>query len=141
MKRDMDLIRLILLKIEAEYQSTGLCNLQIEGYEPEVVAFHCKILNERGLISSYKARYADDKIYFFSVGGLTWDGCDYLERIRDNSQWTKIKRIDDISENQNLRIFCYYEIMHYLDAACDKTLSVLENKNECVRTSDKATGV
>ena len=93
MKRDMDLIRLILLKIQAEYQSTGLCNLQIEGYEPEVVAFHCKILNERGLISSYKARYADDKIYFFSVGGLTWDGCDYLERIRDNSQWTKIKRI------------------------------------------------
>ena len=93
MKRDMDLIRLILLKIESEYRSTGLCNLQIEGYEPEVVAFHCKILNERGLISSYKARYADGKLYFFSVGGLTWDGCDYLERIRDNSQWAKIKRI------------------------------------------------
>lgn len=49
--------------------------------------------------------------------------------------------IDDISENRNLRIFCYYEIMHYLDAACDKTLSILENKTECVRTSDKATGV
>lgn len=93
MKRDMDLVRLILLKIENEYQSTGLCNLRIEGYKPEVVAYHCKILNEKGLVSSYKAQYADGNLYFFSVGSLTWDGCDYLERIRDNSQWTKVKGI------------------------------------------------
>lgn len=65
--------------------------------------------------------------------------CDSILMAREYKD--SYETIDDISENQNLRIFCYYEIMHYLDAACDKTLSVLENKNECVRTSDKATGV
>ena len=33
MKRDMELIRKILFKIEEEYVSTALFNLTIEGYE------------------------------------------------------------------------------------------------------------
>lgn len=35
MKRDMDLIRLILLEIEKEYVSTALINLKIDGYDQE----------------------------------------------------------------------------------------------------------
>ena len=46
MKRDMELVRLILLKIEEEYRSTAIYNLNISGYDMETVAYHCKILNE-----------------------------------------------------------------------------------------------
>ncbi len=91
MKRDMELVRLILLKIEEEYQSTAIYNLDIPGYNKETVAYHCKILYEAGFISDYKARYADNEINMFGVGSLTWDGSDFLDKIRDNTQWKKVK--------------------------------------------------
>lgn len=91
MKRDMDLVRLILLEIEDKFRSTALHNLAIDGYDTETVAYHCKILYEAGLISDYKAQYADNEIYVFGVGSLTWDGNDFIEKIRDNSQWKKVK--------------------------------------------------
>ena len=93
MKRDMDLVRLILLVIEDKYRSTAIYNLAIEGYDPETVAYHCKILYEAGLISNYKAQYADNEIYAFGVGSLTWDGNDFLEKIRDDSRWKIVKEI------------------------------------------------
>ena len=91
MKRDMDLVRLILLEIEDKYRSTAIYDLAIDGYDTEMVAYHCKILYEAGLISDYKAQYADNAIYVFGVGSLTWDGNDFLEKIRDDSQWKKVK--------------------------------------------------
>ena len=96
MKRDMDLVRLILLEIEERYRSTAIYNLTIDGYDTETVAYHCKILDEAGLISDYKAKYADNEIYVFGVGPLTWDGNDFLEKIRDDSRWKKVK--DTISQ-------------------------------------------
>lgn len=91
MKRDMDLVRLILLEIEDKYRSTAIYDLAIDGYDTEMVAYHCKILYEAGLISDYKAQYADNEIYVFGVGSLTWDGNDFLGKIRDDSQWKKVK--------------------------------------------------
>ena len=97
MKRDMDLCRLILFKIENEYKSTALFNLQIDGYDIETVAYHCDLLFDAGLIKSYKTQYASDRIYFFSVGALTWEGHDFLDKIRENTMWNKIK--NSIKEN------------------------------------------
>ena len=91
MKRDMDLIRLILLKIEEEHKSTAIYNLAIDGYDKETVAYHCKILHEVGFISDYKPFYANNRLCEFRVGGLTWEGCDYLDKVRDNSVWSKTK--------------------------------------------------
>lgn len=91
MKRDMELVRLILLKIEEEYRSTAIYDLTIAGYDMETVAYHCKILKEAGLISAYRAQYASDELWSFGVGSLTWEGNDFLDKIRDNSQWNRIK--------------------------------------------------
>ena len=93
MRRDMDLVRDILLEIEKQYVSTAIYNLKIVGYDTETIAYHCKILYEAGLISDYKAQYADNTIYSFGVGSLTWDGNDYLDKIRDNSIWKKTKDV------------------------------------------------
>lgn len=91
MKRNMDLVREILLEIEKQYVSTAIYNLKVEGYDTETIAYHCKILYEAGLISDYKAQYADSTIYSFGVGSLTWAGNDYLDKVRDNSIWKKTK--------------------------------------------------
>lgn len=91
MKRDMDLVRLILLEIEEEYQSTALINLSVDGYDLETVAYHCKIMYQAGLIDHYQAEYAGDGLYMFAVGSLTWEGHDYLDKVRDDSLWGKTK--------------------------------------------------
>ena len=96
MKRDMDLVRKILLEIEEQYVSTAIYNLKVDGYPLETVAYHCKIMHEFGLISHYSANYANNTIYNFAVGGLTWEGNDYLDKIRDDSIWKKTK--DTITE-------------------------------------------
>lgn len=93
MKRDMDLVRKILLKIEEQHVSTAILNLKIEGYDLPTVAYHCKILNEAGLLSHYSAQYASNEIYMFQVGGLTWEGNDYLDKVRDDSVWKKTKDV------------------------------------------------
>ena len=93
----MDLCRLILFKIEDEYKSTALSHLQIDGYDIEIIAYHCDLLFEAALIKSYKSTYASDKIYFFSVGALTWEGHDFLDKIRENTMWNRTK--NRIKEN------------------------------------------
>lgn len=93
MKRDMDLVREILLEIEKSYVSTAIRDLHIDGYDMETIAYHCKILHEVGFISDYKAQYADNKLYSFGVGSLTWEGNDYLNKVRDNTVWQKTKDV------------------------------------------------
>lgn len=93
MKRDMDLCRAILFAIEEEYVDTGLCNLEIPEYTTEQVAYHCQLLHDAGLISSYNVKYADNQIFFFSVGALTWEGHDFLDQIRQDTVWNKTKDV------------------------------------------------
>lgn len=99
MKRDMDLCRKILFKIEELYDSTAIYNLEIEGYTRSQVSYHSNLLYEAGLISDYKAQYADNEIYSFGVSSLTWDGHDFLDKIREDTTWNKVK---DIIKNKAL---------------------------------------
>ena len=98
MKRDWDLCRKILLKIEDDYIDTAIMNLTIEKYSKEEVAYHCNIMYEAGLISSFDSKYADNRIYLFYVGGLTWEGHEFIEKIRDESFFEKIKKEITISK-------------------------------------------
>lgn len=96
MNRDMDLIRKILLTLKQAPDGKTIPNLKIEGYDENTVAYHCKLLYENGLISSYKRQDANNKIYIFWVGNLTWDGHDFLAKIEDEKVWKKVwKTISD----------------------------------------------
>ena len=91
MKRDMELCRKILFAIEEQYVDTALHNLQIPEQTMEQVAYHCKILKEAGLITNYKALFASNHIVGFGVGSLTWEGHDFLDKIREDTIWNKTK--------------------------------------------------
>lgn len=93
MKRDMELIRKILFAIEEQYVDTVLYNLQVDGYDINVVAYHCDLLYQAGLVKDYGCNFADDEIYSFGVGALTWDGHDYLDKIRSDTVWNKTKAV------------------------------------------------
>lgn len=91
MKRDMELVRKILFKIEETVDNVTEYDIKIEGYTMEQVAYHCSILHEGGYISNYKAQYADCGIYSFGVGRLTWEGHEFLDKIREDTIWNKTK--------------------------------------------------
>ena len=93
MQRDMELVRKILFKVEEDIDNVVVYNFEIEGYTMEQVAYHCALLYEGGYISSYKGSYGSDELYSFSVGRLTWDGHEMLDKIREETVWNKTKEM------------------------------------------------
>lgn len=90
MKRDMDLIRKILLHVEK-------CdNLQfaIVGYEEQCIAYHVRLLVEAELLHAVALTCLDGKIVLQECGhtGLTWAGHEFLEASRDDGLWAKAKQ-------------------------------------------------
>ena len=93
MQRDMELIRKILFAIEKEYVDVWLDydDLKIEGYDFKTVGYHCSILYDAGLVYDYKGQYAENELCFFGVGRLTWEGHEFLDKIRSDTVWNKTK--------------------------------------------------
>lgn len=95
MRRDMDLIRIILLKIEEVYvpNAQPLFNIKIDGYDFDTIVEHCRLAEEADLITGFKPIYGGGKIVVFSVGRLTNYGYDYLVKIRNDEVWNNTKEI------------------------------------------------
>ena len=119
MKRDMDLVREILRRTEdmpfwkrphlAEFGALETCRdsngtldlakyLGLEGYTSEQISFHVKIMAQAGLLEAaeYSANtelkeYAGD-VAWVPIE-LTWWGCEFLEAVREESRWDKVKEV------------------------------------------------
>jgi len=94
MKRDMELVRKVLFAIEEQSDGTDILDLKIEGYDEKTVAYHCKILHDGGLVMNYEACYADiDYLDSFCVGSLSWEGNEFLDKIRSDTIWNNTKEM------------------------------------------------
>jgi hypothetical protein len=89
MKRDFDLIREILLKIEEKESATGWIDLYIEGYTQEQISYHVKLLAEADFLDARDAS-THDGICWKPIS-LTWQGHDFLDAARDAKIWKKAK--------------------------------------------------
>ena len=89
MKRDMDLVRTILLQIEQQpYTGVGV-ELYVKGYDPEEITYHVILLAEAGLIEADDASSGAKTKWM--PKRLTWQGCEFLDAARDNNRWNKAK--------------------------------------------------
>lgn len=95
MKRDMDLVRKILFVIEDSPPKKTLHNLAIEGYDKQIVAAHCEMLYQAGLIKEYYSCECDsfEGVIRFYVIDLTWEGQEFVEMIRQDTVWNKTKEV------------------------------------------------
>lgn len=91
MKRDMDLIRLIMLKIEEQPFTSGWIDLDIDNYQQEVVAYHVLLLSEAGLIEAINLSAGSS--ISWKPRRLTWEGHEFLDAARDNNRWNQVKTI------------------------------------------------
>lgn len=92
MKRDMDLVRKILLKVEAS--DGGNVELDIPDYLRDQVYFHVELMKEHGLVEALVIRSGDGpqpKILACTVERITWEGYDFLDAARKDSIWEQAK--------------------------------------------------
>ncbi len=95
MKRDMDLIRELLLKLESLPMERGDVFiisaddelLQIPGYNGDQVDYHLSLIEEAGLIDSAGA----GSMTGYGFRRLSWSGHDFLDSIRSPEVWAKTK--------------------------------------------------
>ena len=90
MKRDMDLVRKILMAIEASPLSVNSHEVELPDADDQVVSYHIMILNEAGLLVGIDVS-DNERIRWLAVR-LTWDGHDFVEAARDDTRWAKAKR-------------------------------------------------
>ncbi len=126
MKRDLVLIKKILLEIEDKYENTVLMNLPIEGYTLSQIANHCELLYGEGLISKYAPHYGSNQILFFTVGNLTNEGFNYLDSIRNT---------DDLDSHKSFVV--NVDNSTNVSAETIKRVGVIGNGN--VMSADKST--
>ena len=89
MKRDWDLIRRILLKIEEKptLESVVLPR-QIQEFNEEIIAYHIWLLKEAGLI---EARCLGNRLQRHCLAkNLTWQGHEFLDGIRKDTVWSQV---------------------------------------------------
>lgn len=97
MRRDMDLIRQLLLKLEEEDVPPGVrrqmsCHgkgMEIEGYDGYAVGHHLEMLIDAGLIVVTDSRMHNGHEIYFER--LSWQGHEFLAAIRDKEIWAQTK--------------------------------------------------
>lgn len=92
MTRDMDLVRKILVAVEARNERFRFSELTIDGYEPSEVSGHLEILAEAGYVEIENQTSMDTSYRKFSPKRLTWDGHEFLDSVRNDSVWTEVKK-------------------------------------------------
>lgn len=89
MRRDMELIRAILLKVEENDDPLRDMRLTIEGQSDLAVSYHVKLLHEHGLITAIDFSSHDG--LHWRPKSLTWEGHEFLDAARNENVWAKAK--------------------------------------------------
>ena len=92
MKRDLDIIRDLLLALEAGSENNTFSTKKLpilSDVSVEAVLAHFNLLVGAGIIEKARGLYGDSPLRDkFSISN---EGYDYLEAIRDNAVWAKTK--------------------------------------------------
>jgi Hypothetical protein (DUF2513) len=90
-KRDLDLVRQLMLQIEALPASPPVQYRMSEIEDPVLLA-HLELLIDAGLVNGRIARSHGTRGDVISVEGLTWQGHEWIEMVRSQSVWNETKR-------------------------------------------------
>ena len=85
MKRDMELIREVLLKVEEIPFDGAFHDICVDGRSPNAIAYHVMLLHEAGFIE------AMDLGVGWKPVRLTYTGHEFLDAARNNSIWENAK--------------------------------------------------
>ena len=95
MKRDMDLIRELLLRIEAmpirqgeaHFLEPNAKEFSGAGDSPDLIAYNLRLMADAGFFSLTRSQPAGG----IGLLGLSWHGHEFLDSVRDPEIWRKAK--------------------------------------------------
>ncbi len=93
MRRDIDLLRAILIQIESEGDPAEplIHSMAVEGYEQAVVNEHVKLLIDSGFVEGEYKYSTNNRILLTLIRGLTPKAYEFLDNIRNEQLWERIK--------------------------------------------------
>ena len=86
MKRDMDLIRLLMLEAES-----GEKPPELSSYDDDTICGHVALLLDAGFIDGKAFAGSDGVIRRAIIKRLTWTGHEFLDASRDPTLWQQAK--------------------------------------------------
>lgn len=93
MRRDWELVRQILLKLEdLSTTSSYLSPDGVPGYDPEIISYHMQLMDEAGLIKAKCLKTSGQGLRCNAIS-MTWEGHEFLDKIKNDSNWNKVKGI------------------------------------------------
>ena len=111
-KRDMDLFRELLMKIEANQEMDGTREfyyntpeeMGIQNHSLEEVAYHLRLLIEDGFVNGAVTMAVPMQV----IRGLTNKGHDFLANIGNDNIWSKVKKqVGDLSGHVGLPVIAF----------------------------------
>jgi hypothetical protein len=85
MKRDMDLIRLLLNRLEEDQ------DLEVPGYDQKQILYHLQLMNDAGFVIADFLPGQDGEPVGVRVERLTNVGHDFIDSARNETVWAKFK--------------------------------------------------
>ncbi len=137
MKRDMDLIRKLLFYFEETKDTVHDDLPKIEGYDSNNIKYHIYLMYDSNLLhcEPVKSEISGQILYLMPLN-LSWDGNEFLERIRNNTTWERIKKtiVDkgDAFSFSNINQLTNHNVnreKYYLNHELDSKWQTLIDKN------------
>ena len=85
MKRDMDLVRLVLLNAEGEEP------VDLSDFDQITVGYHCHLVMQAGLAEGVDMSVNEIQEPQARLLTLTWNGHDFLDAVRNETIWKRLK--------------------------------------------------
>ena len=93
MKRDLELIRAILLEVEELPIGQFLSSIEIEGHSDEVIAEHVRLLEEVNFIEAQlahgRSNFGALQVKAYAITRLLNDGHDFIANAKNPTIWKK----------------------------------------------------
>ena len=100
MKRNMDLVRCILLQVEEAENYIDIEHLfkkrdEVKGceYTDQEIIYHVELLITHNFLDGDIRRDINKTITDSTIRGLTWEGQDFLDSVREEKVWRKVRSV------------------------------------------------
>ena len=90
MKRDMELIRRMILLIEDDPRGYAPPDISIEGYTPDQIGYHAYLIVDSGLADGYDSSDVEDSGPSCGINYLTSAGHDFADSARTQFIWDDV---------------------------------------------------
>jgi hypothetical protein len=92
MKRDLELIRQLMLAIELRDTRFGAESIEIDGYDSSQINYHLELMIEAKLVDGIVINQTFNR-FAIIIEKLSWEGCNFLDDARNESVWQKTMEI------------------------------------------------